>query len=150
MKTININSLGWKYHVVLPSVFTICPSLAVKYSTVQLGKKKWAAFCRNFLTGAPTWGRNKQGIVHSYLPKTTQEETALPLNGNTCSKAPSTMVLVLTDGFRRVKREATVQVNQLLRGRKKEGGRARGTKKEEITEQGTSKAWAQSSQELDT
>lgn len=60
------------------------------------------------------------------------------------------MVLVLTDGFRRVKREATVQVNQLLRGRKKGGGRARGTKKEEITEQGTSKAWAQSSQELDT
>lgn len=59
------------------------------------------------------------------------------------------MVLVLTADFRRVKREATVQVNQLLWGRKKEG-RAQGTKKEEVMEQGTSKVWSQSSQELDT
>lgn len=79
----------------------------------------------------------------------TQEETALPLNVNTCFRAPSTMVLVLTGDFRRVKREATVQVNQLLWGRKKKG-RAQSTKKEEVTEQGTSKVWSQSSQELDT
>lgn len=146
MKTININSLGWKYHVVLPSVLAICQSLAVKNSTVQLGKKKWAAFCRNFLTGAPTWERRD---CSSLSESRTQEETALPLNVNTCFRALSTMVLVLTGDFRRVKREATVQVNQLLWGRKKKG-RAQSTKKEEVTEQGTSKVWSQSSQELDT
>lgn len=143
MRTININSLGWKSNVVLPSVFSICQSSAVKSSTVQWKKtkKKGTPFCRDFLNGAPTWGRNKRGIVHScYLLRAGDRKKQLCIRMLTPAPMHWRLVLVLTDGIRRVKGGATEQVNgaavtgQGTQGKK----RVRAIKQEKVMEQRTS------------
>lgn len=123
---------------------------AAQYSWEQKGrKKKGAAFCRDFLTGAPTRGRNKRGIVHScYLLKARDMKKQLCVWVLTPALRHWALVLVLTDGSRKVKGEAAEQVNgaaAIGRGGREERRTESKSHQEKTVEGGTSKVWPQPS-----